>query len=205
MLNLINLLISRAVDRLIDLVNLNVVRESAVEAVVTTLDKSDLVDACVEHSTTQEALRDITSRAVAKHIDLDDLADYIDASELADGVAGNVDLSEVADNIDLSQLAGEIDISDLAGNIDLADLAESIDYGRLATVVEAMHVPDDAPALEERINEAVSQAVASALDAAKRKTEPVVEQSPDLVTRLLDLAVEKLLARAEEAAKNGEV
>ena len=195
MLNLIKLVIDRAIERILSLVSVEDVKEIAIDRLACTAG-DDLVDGLVEHPRMVREFEDITSRAVARHIDLTDLANEID-------------LSDLAKNIDLYSLAGEIDVADVAGSIDLGDIAESIDYDRLAAALDydrlAVALDYDR---EERINEAVSQAVANALDAANRKTEPVapvVEQSPDLVARLLDLAVEKLLARADEAAKNGEV
>jgi len=198
MLNLIKLVIDRAIERILSLVSVEDVKEIAVERALVSIREDEIVEGVVNHPRMVRAFSDITSRAVAKHIDLSDLAENIDSYSLAEDVAGHIDAESVASHIDLADLAGEIDLS---------DIAEFLDYNRLASAVESRREisTDVSPALEERINEAISQGVANALDAANRKTEPVVEQSPDLVTRLLDLAVEKLLARADEAAKNGEV
>jgi len=194
MLNLIKLVIDRAIERILSFVSVEDVKEIA-------------IDRLVEHPRMVREFEGITSRAIARHVDLTDLA-------------GEIDLTDLAGEIDAADVAGNIDLGDLAGQIDLGDIAESIDYDRLAAVLDVDRLSDavysrvcvpEIEGLEARINEATSQAVANALDAANRKTEPVeqspdlVAQSPDLIARLLDLAVEKLLARADEAAKNGEV
>lgn len=205
MLNLIKLIIDRAIERIFSIVSPEDVKEIAVHRLVCTTTADELADALIVHERVERQFNNLTSKAVAKHIDLSDLAEYIDTSDLAENVAYGLDLTAVAGNIDLSDLAGEIDLSDLTDSIDYERLAKAMDPDHLAMVAGARVSAPETDGLEERINEAVSQAVASALDAANRKTEPVVEQSPDLVARLLDLAVEKLLARADEAAKNGEV
>ena len=213
MLNLIKLVIDRAIERILSLISREEVTREAANIAASNIDTDDLVDDIVQHERVSRAFENISSRAVAKHVDLGDLASEIDLGDLAEDVAGHIDAESVAGYIDLGDLAGEIDAADVAGNIDLGDIAESIDYERLAAALDVDRLADavysrvcvpEIEGLEARINEATSQAVANALDAANRKTEPV-EQSPDLVARLLDLAVEKLLARADEAAKNGEV
>lgn len=194
MLNLIKLVIDRAIERILSLVSVEDVKEIAIDRLACTAG-DDLVDGLVEHPHMERVFSDITSRAVARHIDLSDLA-------------GEIDLTDLAEEIDAADVAGNIDYERLALVLDLGDFAESIDYDRLADAVYSRVCVPEIDGLEDRINEATSQAVANALDAANRRTEPVapvVEQSPDLVARLLDLAVEKLLARADEAAKNGEV
>jgi hypothetical protein len=110
MLNRINLLISRAVDRLIDLVNLNDVREVAIDRIACNAREDDIVEGVVNHPRVAREFHNISSRAVAKHVDLGDLA-------------SEIDLTDLASNLDHSDIASEIDLSDLASNIDLGDLA----------------------------------------------------------------------------------
>jgi hypothetical protein len=201
MLNLINLLISRAIERIVALISREEVTREAVDLIARTIDTDDLVDDIVAHERVVREFHNLTSRMVARHVDLGDLAGEIDLTDLA----GNIDASDVAGNIDLGDLAGEIDLGDFAESLDYERLAAALDVDRLSDAVYTRVCVPEIDGLEQRINEATSQAVANALDVANRRTEPVVEQSPDLIARLLDLAVAKLLARADEAAKNGEV
>jgi len=214
MLNLIKLVIDRAIARILSLVSLSDVASDAAHIAAGNIDMDALVGGVVANERVVGYLtRNLTAHAVARHVDLTDLAGVIDLSDLA----GNLDHGDVAGNIDITDIAGEIDLGDLAGEIDLGEIAEHLDYAKVAAALDIDRLSDavytrvcvpEVEGLEARINEAISHGVANARDAANRRTEPVapvVEQSPDLITRLLDLAVEKLLARADEAAKNGEV
>ena len=202
MLNLIKLVIDRTIERLLSLISTEHITREVADLVAGNIDTDALVEGVVANERVLVYLtRNLTAHAVARHVDLTDLA-------------GNLDHADVAGNIDIADIAGEIDLADLAGEIDLADITEYLDYAKLAAALDIDRISDavytrvcvpEVEGLEQRINEAISHGVANALDVANRRTEPVVEQSPDLITRLLELAVEKLLARADEAAKNGEV
>ena len=211
MLNLIKLVIDRTIERLLSLISTEHITREVADLVAGNIDTDALVEGVVANERVLVYLtRNLTAHAVARHVDLTDLAGNLDLSDLA----GNLDHADVAGNIDITDIAGEIDLADLAGEIDLADITEYLDYAKLAAALDIDRISDavytrvcvpEVEGLEQRINEAISHGVANALDVANRRTEPVVEQSPDLITRLLELAVEKLLARADEAAKNGEV
>jgi hypothetical protein len=204
MLNLIKLVIDRAIERIVSLISREEVTRDAAHLVAGNIDTDALVDDIVQHERVVREFHNLTSRMVARHVDLGDLAGEIDLTDLA----GNLDAADVAGNIDLGDLAGEIDLGDFAESLDYERLAAALDVDLLSDAVYTRVCVPEVEGLEQRINEATAQAVANALDVANRRTEPVapvVEQSPDLIARLLDLAVEKLLARADEAAKNGEV
>jgi hypothetical protein len=205
MLNLIKLVIDRAIERIVGLISREEVTREAADIAAGNIDPDALIDGVVAHErVARELFHNLTSRTVARHIDLSDLAQNLDHSD----IVSEIDLSDLASNIDLGDLAGEIDLGDFAESLDYERLAAALDVDRLSDAVYTRVCVPEVEGLEARINEAISHGVANALDVANRRTEPVapvVEQSPDLIARLLDLAVEKLLARADEAAKNGEV
>ena len=98
-------------------------------------------------------------------------------------ITTELDTSEIAENLDLQEIAGHIDVYDIVNNIDMSDVAEHIDMNELAELVERrMPEREVSPAPED----------------------PEVSGT-DLIERLLEKAVTKLLDRAEEAVKNGEV
>ena len=232
MLSLINLVINRAVEKLLALITpADVVkhslesqdyREMLRDAVDTTLrDCPDFVNAIAE-----KAGEKVEARDIARYMDKEELADEmverLDTDDLAEKFACQVDVSDVAGNIDLSDLAGNIEMSDLAGEIDLGDLAQHVDLDELAGRIDLDALAERCQGLggvpsgagfEERINEAVSHAVSNVREMQESRerdaresaaTVPEVGSSP-LSERLLERAVEKLLALADEAARDGKL
>lgn len=121
----------------------------------------------------------ITDSAAAR------VAERISDRDLIKKVAAQIGGSEVAEHIDVEEVAGHVDLYDIASNIDVDELARNIDLNELADRVVDL--------LPER-------------PAASPAPEPEVPVSdPSLIERLLEKAVDKLLLRAEEAARNGEV
>ncbi len=135
-------------------------------------------------------------------------------------------VAAIAAEIDLADLAREVDMSDLASNleIDYADFSRhveidhaalaaeiEVDYERLADLCgKGLGTPEGDRALEDRINEAVGHAISNAVEIvrradaeAKAAEATVAETVPDLSARLLAAAVDRLLALADEAVKNG--
>ena len=155
MLTLINLIIKRAVDRIIEmLTDMNKEQEIIDEATTRLLDRVPERD---------------LFRKVAERISASDIAEEFDVEE----IAGHIDAESVAQNVDVYDIVNNIDMSDVAGHIDMDELADKV-----ATRVKV-----------EEVSPAPSADVSD----------------PSLIERLLDKAVDKLLAAAEEAAKNGEV
>ena len=147
MIHLINLIIKRTIDRIMEL---------------------------FETGNKMEGVLEGAADKVAKRIEDKDLirrvADYIGARE-------------VAEEIDLEEVAGNIDVNDVAMNINLDEVARAIDIQELAEHVERLiPAPEVSPALTE-----------------------LLVSDPTLIERLLEKAVDKLLQRAEEAAKDEEV
>lgn len=111
------------------------------------------------------------------------VAERISDNSLVRKVVAELDTSELAQNLDMEEIAGHIDVYDIVNNMDMSNVAEHIDMNELADLVERR--------MPER---AVSPA----------PVDPEVSGT-DLIERLLEKAVTKLLDRAEEAVKNGEV
>ena len=248
-LNLIKLLLSRAVERLTDLVS-----------------PSRLIEATLADPAYRKSMESVTRSLaysdIAAEIDLGELAGNLDLDygELAGNLdldygelAGNIDLGELAGNIDLDygELAGNLDFKDFArsGYLDYSDLAGNIDYGELAARIDHASLSDLAGNIDyanlaaeidydaipyEEIVKHVSTVIdydrlaalcrgtdmfreQVALASPKVATEPVALDlrgsglveidvaRPGLVEKLLDLAVERLLALADEAAKEGKL
>lgn len=143
---------------------------------------------------------------LAREIDLTDLAGNIDASDLD---LDSLDLSALATHLDLSVLAGEIDMSDLArrldvGDLDLSALAGEIDLSALAREVGTLDSfsADDLQKIAAGIDlSALAREVRKAAEAAPVPPVPV----PDLSARLLSDAVDRLLALADAAVRDGKI
>lgn len=127
-------------------------------------------------------------------------------------VADGIDYSDLAANIETSEVAShiEVDYSELAGELDTSDIASEImdDY-RFQN------------RMEDHIRDAVEGEVETRIAALERKVEGLIEDksneptpeaattipevSATLTDRLLALAVERLLAAADEAVRDGKV
>lgn len=115
----------------------------------------------------------------------DKVAERISDRDLVKRIADMVPIAEVAEHFDTEEIAGHVDLYDIASNIEMDELARNIDLNELADRVVDL--------LPER-------------PAASPAPEPEIPVSdPSLIERLLEKAVDKLLLRAEEAARNGEV
>jgi hypothetical protein len=141
---------------------------------------------------------EVTDRAVEALI-----ADGIDYGTLAE----EIDTSEVACNIELDyrELAGEIDVSDIASELDRGEIA--------AEIIEDYRFRDR---MDDMVREVVGERVTALEEKVQRLSEAkAAEPTPDeaqtvsvpaaLTDRLLALAVERLLAAADEAARDGKV
>lgn len=114
----------------------------------------------------------------------DKVAERISDRDLIKKVAELIDVREVAEHFDAEEIAGNIDVYEVVNNIDMADLAGHLDLHELAEHVERrLPVKETSPAPEDEV--------------------PVSD--PSLIERLLERAVDKLLQRAEDAARNEEV
>ena len=234
-LNLIKLLLSRAVERLTDLVS----PSRLIEATLADPAYRKSMESVTRSLAYSDIAAEIDLGELAGNLDYSDLAGNIDYGELAGNLdldygelAGNIDLGELAGNIDLDygELAGHLDFKDFArsGYLDYSDLAGNIDYGELAARIDYAAIP------YEEIVKHVSTVIdydrlaalcrgtdmweeQVALASPKIATEPVALDlrgsglveidvaRPGLVEKLLDLAVERLLALADEAAKEGKL
>ena len=114
----------------------------------------------------------------------DTVAERISDRDLIKKLAELISTAEIAEHIDAEEVAGHVDVYDVVNNIDMADLAGHLDLHELAEHVERrLPSRETSPAPEVEV--------------------PVSD--PSLVERLLEKAVDKLLERAEEAARNEEV
>ena len=245
-LNLIKLLLSRAVERLTDLVS----PSRLIEATLADPAYRKSMESVTRSLAYSDIAAEIDLGELAGNLDYSDLAGNIDYGELAGNLdldfgelagnldldygelAGNIDLGELAGNLDLDygELAGHLDFKDfarsgyldyssLAGNIDYANLAAEIDYDAIPYEEIVKHVSTvidyDRLAALCRGTDMFREQVA--LASPKVATEPVALDlrgsglveidvaRPGLVEKLLDLAVERLLALADEAAKEGKL
>ena len=218
--NLIKHIITETVTRLLGLIT----PSDVLEAVSESSQAHDALVAAAQKFVTRSSVA-----AIAAEIDLADLAREIDYHELS----SNLDL-------DYTELAGEIDVSDIAASVDMGDLAREleldyhefarhveidhallageieVDYDRLADLCgKGLGTPEGDRALEDRINEAVGQAIGNAIEivrradaeakAAEAKAAETAETVPDLTTRLLAAAVDRLLALADDAVRDGKL
>ena len=122
-----------------------------------------------------------------KHVILkaaDKVAERISDRDLVRKIAEMVSAAEVAEHIDVETVAGHVDVYDIASNIDVDEIARNIDLSDLADrVVDLLPERPASPAPEPEV--------------------PVSD--PSLIERLLEKAADKLLLRAEEAVRDGEV
>lgn len=126
---------------------------------------------------------------------LDTIAENATA-EIADRISDSPDtLRKVAAKVDLRGLAEEVGAEDIAGAIDMYDLAGAVDMSDLAEAVQDRMDMDE---LAERVAYHMKP-VSPAPD------EPTVTPSKDLIDKMLERAVEMLLEKADEAARNGEL
>lgn len=126
---------------------------------------------------------------------LDTIAENATA-EIADRISDSPDtLRKVAAKLDLRGLAEEVGAEDVAGAIDMYELAGCVDLSDLAESVEDRLDKDD---LAERIAYHMKQISPAPEDAA-------VTASKELVDKVIERAVETLLQKADEAARNGEL
>ena len=150
---------------------------------------------------------------IAREIDLTDLAGNIDVSDLD---LDSLDLTVLATHLDLSALAGEIDMRDLARRLDVKDLdlsalAGEIDLSALAREVGTLDVfsADDLQKIAAGIDlSELAREVRKAAGAATVPPAPVPVQAaevPDLSARLLSDAVDRLLALADAAVRDGKI
>ena len=155
--------------------------ERAVESIVGLVNTGEVTDRAVE-------------ALVADGIDYETLAAEIDASD----VAGQIE-------VDYRELAGEIDVSDIASELDRGEIAAEIieDYrfrDRMDDMVREV-VEDRVSGLEEKVRRLTE----GKPDASEPDEAQTVEVPAALTDRLLDLAVTRLLALADEAARDGKV
>jgi hypothetical protein len=210
--NLIKHIIAETVTRLLSIVTPGDVLEAVSD--------SDRAHEAVVSAARQYVTRTSVA-AIAAEIDLADLAREIDYSELASDL--EIDYSELASEFAVSDIAQEVDLHDLALNleIDYSDFARhveidhaalaaeiEVDYERLADLCgKGLGTPEGERALEDRINEAVGHAISNAVEIVRRADDAKAAEAtvPDLSARLLAAAVEKLLALADEAVRDGKL
>lgn len=208
--------------------------ETTVTRLLAMITPADVLEAVSDSDRAHEAVVSAAQKfvtrssvaAIAAEIDLADLAREIDYSDLASNL--DIDYSELAAEIDVSDIAREIDLHDLAREleIDYSDFARhvdidhaslageiEVDYDRLADLCgKGLGTPEGDRALEDRINEAVGHAISNAVEIvrradaeAKAAEATVAETVPDLSARLLAAAVDRLLALADEAVRDGKL
>ena len=166
MLKLINLIIKRTVDRIMDVFNsshkLDDVMEDAATRITNRITDGDVL------------------RKLAENLSESEIAEQIDLSELAQ----NIELSDLAGEIDVGDIAERIEVSDIAASIDMDDLARSIDYDKLAGRMDLAEVTKQAAAM-------VAERSESPAPEAGLSDPSLVERLLDrAVTKLLEMAEE---------------
>ena len=141
MLKLINLLIKRTVDRIMDVFNashkLDDVMEDAATRITNRITDGDVLRKLAENLSESE---------IAEQIDLSELAQNIEMSELA----GEIDVHDIVQQIEVADIAACVDMDDLARSIDYADLAGRLD---LAAVAKQVAEQSESPAPEAGLSD----------------------------------------------------
>ena len=152
MINLINSLIQRAVDRILQ-----------------TFTETERMEEVIDHAAQRLAGRFNNREVIVK------LADHYGAA----AIASEIGVEEVARNLDMQDIASEIDVYDIVNNLDIEEVASHIDMRELAgRVAELMpkeevspapaEVPVSDPSLIERLLEkAVETLLEQAEEAAR--------------------------------------
>jgi len=146
-------------------------------------------------------IKHIVARAITAVVErvYDDHSTDDLATKAAEKVAADVRY----DRAFAREVAAEIDTDDIADKI--ADVFEP-DYGLLSNEVDARvlaeHVRDD---VIVEVMERLPTPLRALIDLGGKEPEPEAAVKPELVERLLDRAVEKLLTLAGEMAESGEL
>ena len=127
---------------------------------------------------------------VADGIDYRDLSAHFDASEVASHI--EVDYSELAGELDTSDIASEI-MDDYRFQNRMEDHIRDAVEGEVETRIAALERKVEG-LIEDKANEPTPEAATT-----------IPEVSATLTDRLLALAVERLLAAADEAVRDGKV
>lgn len=150
-------------------------------------------------------IENATSRIV-KQIPLSDVKE-----EIVEQFCADLSASDVANEIDLSDLAYELcdDVArEVADNNRFTErLVESLTHEEdfISNVKDRLCVRCDE--IDDRMDILVTRVAALESTPAREATPApsTPEPSPDLVSKMLDLAVDKLLALADEAVRDGRV
>jgi hypothetical protein len=144
MLYLINVLVRRTVDRLIEIFE-------------TSNRTQDIVDDAAQRVAERISDRDLVAK----------VADRIGGEE----VAGHIDVEEVAGHLDIYDVVNNIDMADVASHIDMNELAEHVARNMPEPSPAPAEVPVSDPSLIERLLDKAVQALLERAEEAARKGE----------------------------------
>jgi len=139
-----------------------------------------LVDRYGHYNLLNELAERIDVSTVAEHVDHEEVASYLNPDSIAAAIDTDAITEAIAESIDTSEIAAEV-----AEQVDWADHVPSA-----AAVAGAIDLDALAAALAERTGSTAAAEVAP---------------SAGLIDRMLDRAVDRLLAMAEEAATRGDL
>jgi len=192
--NLTNLVIDRTVTRI--LIDVQPIAEVVYDRIVDRYGHNSLLRAIADVVDTSDVASRMNHEEVASYLNPNSIAASIDTDAITEAIAESIDTSEIVDRLDTYAIAAEV-----AKQVDWTDHVPSaeevaplvIDRLDLAALAEQVAERIDHEALAERVAERTGRG-------------PVdVPPSAGLIDRLLDRAVDRLLAAAEEAAERGDV
>lgn len=179
--NLTNIVIDRTVTRLLN--DVQPIAEAIYDRIVDRYGHNSLLRAIADVVDTSDVASRMDHEEVASYLNPDSIAAAIDTDAITEAIAESIDTSEIVDRLDTYAIAAEV-----AEQIDWTDHVPSA-----AAVAMAIDLDALAAALAERTGSTGSTAAAE------------VAPSAGLIDRMLDRAVDRLLAMAEEAAARGDL
>ena len=193
--NLINVVVDRTVTRILS--DVQPIAEVVYDRLADRYGHNNLLRAIADVVDAADVASRMDHEEVASHLNPDSIAAAIDTDAITEAIAESIDTSEIVDRLDTYEIASEV-----AESIDWTDHVPSaeevaplvIDRLDLAALAEQVAERIDHVALAERVAERTEAAAAAE-----------VAPSAGLIDRMLDRAVDRLLAMAEEAAARGDL
>lgn len=193
--NLINVVVDRTVTRI--LIDVQPIAEVVYDRIVDRYGHYNLLNELAERIDVSTVAEHVDHEEVASYLNPDSIAAAIDTDAITEAIAESIDTSEIVDRLDTYAIASEV-----AEQVDWTDHVPSaeevaplvIDRLDLAALAEQVAERIDHAALAERVVERTGATAAAE-----------VAPSAGLIDRMLDRAVDRLLAMAEEAAARGDL
>lgn len=196
--NLTNIVINRAVTRILS--DAQPIAEAIYDRIVDRYGHNSLLRAIADVVDTSDVASRMDHEEVASYLNPDSIAAAIDTDAITEAIAESIDTSEIVDRLDTYAIAAEVaECVDWTDHVPSAEEVAPLVIDRidLAALAEQVAERIDHVALAERVAERTGSTGSTA--AAE------VAPSAGLIDRMLDRAVDRLLAMAEEAAARGDL